>query len=205
MKADPLYTASAQTPELVTIPAFLFFMIDGCGEPGGPEFQDALGTLYGASHAVTSALGKTRTMQDRVKPLEGLWWCEGLDEFDLEQRDAWRWTLMIRQPDVVTPAMLNGVIEELAERRGRTPALAKIRLDKYSEGRAVQMLHIGPYSAEARTLETMRDFIAAAGLMNAGKQHEIYLSDPRRTAAENRKTILRQPVKKAAKTRAATA
>ncbi|HET8546743.1 MAG TPA: GyrI-like domain-containing protein [Bryobacteraceae bacterium] len=206
MKADPLLKASAKDPELVSVPGLRFFMIDGSGDPNGPEFQDAVGALYGAAYTVKFALRKTNPQRDyRVKPLEGLWWCEGIEGFDLERRDTWRWTLMIRQPDFVTRGMLKSAIEQVAERRGRTPALARVRLATYKEGRAVQMLHVGPYSAEARTLERMRAFVTASGLEYAGKHHEIYLSDPRRTAPEKIRTILRQPVKKARKARSAAA
>jgi hypothetical protein len=112
---------------------------------------------------------------------------------------------MILQPDFITRPVLQDAIEAVAERRGRTPALARLRLTTYHEGKAVQMLHIGPYSAEALTLERMRDFIAASGFEHAGKHHEIYLSDPRRTAPEKLKTVLRHPVRKAAKVKAAGA
>jgi hypothetical protein len=134
-----------------------------------------------------------------------VWWCEGLDVFDPEQKDAWRWTLMILQPEFITRAMLKVALADLGERRGRTPALSRIRLTTFNEGRAVQMLHVGPYAAEARTLERMRDFVRVSGLEATGKHHEIYLSDPRRAAAEKLRTILRQPVRKAAKVRAAGA
>jgi hypothetical protein len=135
-------------------------------------------------------------------PLEGLWWCEGADHFDVERRDAWRWTLMILQPDFVTRPSLKAALAELAGQRGRTPALSKMKLVTFTEGRAVQMLHVGPHPTEAPTLDRMGAFMAASALERAGKHHEIYLSDPRRTAPEKLRTILRQPVRNAAKVRA---
>jgi hypothetical protein len=202
----PLHSPSDTEPQVVTVPRLQFLMIDGEGEPSGPEFQDAVGTLYGTVYTIKSAIKDAKPVPDYpVLPLEGLYWCDGRDSFDMERREDWRWTLLIVQPDFVTRTIVKEAVEQLAGRRGRTPALAKLRLSAFQEGKAVQMLHVGPYSAEKRTLERMHEFIAASGLQNAGKHHEIYLSDPRRTAAEKLKTILRQPVKRAVKVRAAGA
>jgi hypothetical protein len=212
MKADlrvqfkALYTASAKQPGLVTVPRLPFLMIDGAGEPSGPEFQDAVGALYGSAYTIRFALKKAKPARDYpVMPLEALWWSEGMARLDMERRESWRWTLMILQPDFITRAMLKSAVESVGERRGRTPALAKVRLAAYSEGKAVQMMHIGPYSAEAPTLARMGEFMAAAGLEASGKHHEIYFSDPRRTAPEKLKTILRQPVRRAGRARSAAA
>jgi hypothetical protein len=212
MKADlcaefrALCTASAKAPEVVTVPRLPFLMIDGAGEPSGPEFQDAVGALYGTAYTVKFALKKAKPPREYpVMALEALWWCEGMDRFDMDRREAWRWTLMILQPEFVTRSLVKNAVEQLAERRGRTPALAKVRLATYREGRAVQILHIGPYSAEPPTLGRMRECMAAAGLESCGKHHEIYMSEPRRTAAGKLKAVLRQPVRKAIGARAAAA
>lgn len=57
-----------------------------------------------------------------------------------------------------------------------------------------------PYDAEGDSLERIEDFITENGLMSMAsslrKHHEIYLSDPRRTALEKLKTVLRLPVEK---------
>jgi hypothetical protein len=58
----------------------------------------------------------------------------------------------------------------------------------------VQTLHLGSYDDEGPVLEAMHAHIAASGLRMTGRHHEIYLSDPRRTAPEKLRTILRQPV-----------
>jgi hypothetical protein len=57
------------------------------------------------------------------------------------------------------------------------------------------VLHIGPYSAEGPTIAALHAFIADNGLERAGKHHEIYLGDPRRSAPEKLKTVIRQPVR----------
>ncbi|MBS3909603.1 MAG: GyrI-like domain-containing protein [Actinobacteria bacterium] len=55
-------------------------------------------------------------------------------------------------------------------------------------------MHIGPYADEGPTVQRILDFIRENGFKLRGKHHEIYLSDPRRTASEKLKTVIRQPV-----------
>ncbi len=58
----------------------------------------------------------------------------------------------------------------------------------------MQRLHVGPYHAEQPTVDAMHAYARENGFAIAGKHHEIYMSDPRRTAPEKLKTILRHPV-----------
>ncbi len=131
--------------------------------------------------------------------LEGLWWVNDVEKFSMAElmgrRDEWQWTMMIMQPDFVTRALVKQAIAEVIEKRGDSPALAKIRLASFREGKCAQVMHIGPYSAEAPNIERLHAFITDSGHALRGKHHEIYLGDPRRTKPEKLKTILRQPYK----------
>ncbi len=127
-----------------------------------------------------------------VPPLEGLWWML-LADFDRERRDDWRWTLMLPQPEQVTKELLNDAVAAASQKKP-LPLLEKLRLEVYNEGQAAQILHVGPYGAEAATIDRLHAFIKEKGYHLCGKHHEIYLSDPRRTAPEKLHTILRQPV-----------
>ena len=60
---------------------------------------------------------------------------------------------------------------------------------------SAQIMHIGQFSAEGPTIEKIHAFIKKKGCEFTGKHHEIYLSDPRKSAPEKMKTILRQPMK----------
>lgn len=134
-----------------------------------------------------------------VMALEGLWWAPGGAQFTLAQlmswRDAWQWTMMILQPDFITRALVKQALAELIEKRGESPALKKIRLGSLREGLCAQVLHVGPYAAEALNIERLHQSIIDGGHQLRGKHHEIYLGDPRRTKPEKLKTILRQPLK----------
>lgn len=132
-------------------------------------------------------------MDFKVGPLEGLWY--GGRDWQSIPREEWAWKLIIRQPDFITPAMLHEAVEEVV-RKKRLEEARQAHLERVTEGEAVQVMHIGPYSEELATIDRLHAFIAARGYEPAGAHHEIYLSDPKRSAPEKLKTILRQPVKR---------
>ncbi len=77
-------------------------------------------------------------------------------------------------------------------------SLDMVRLRRFHEGRCAQVLRIGHYgaygAAEAPTVSRLHRFIEEHGYTLNGKHHEIYLNDPRRTAPEKLKTVVRQPM-----------
>ncbi|MBW8172623.1 GyrI-like domain-containing protein [Ornithinimicrobium sp. Arc0846-15] len=195
-KQIPTYAAKQGKFDVVEVPAMQFLMIDGHGDPNtATEYQDALTTLYPLAYAL-KFLSKKEFVRDYVvPPLEGLWWAEDMSTFtEARDKSQWAWTMMIMTPDWITSDHLR-TARAAVERKGGEPALDKLRLETLDEGLAVQTLHIGPYDAEGPVLETLHnDFIPAQGFRMTGRHHEIYLGDPRRTAPEKLKTILRQPV-----------
>ena len=129
-----------------------------------------------------------------VPPLEGLWWADDMDTFISRDKSTWDWTMMIMQPEWITPEMFAQAVAEVQKSKA-LPALSKMRLERYAEGLSLQIMHIGSYDDEAPTLERLhREFIPQNGYVEAGKHHEIYLGDPRKTAPEKLKTVLRRPV-----------
>jgi hypothetical protein len=128
-----------------------------------------------------------------VLPLEGLWWAEDMSKFSVESKGDWKWTLMIMQPEFITGEM---VAEATAQvRKKKNPAaLSSLRFESFTEGKAAQIMHIGPFSEEGPTIQKVHEFIEAKGRRLRGKHHEIYLSDIRKAAPEKWKTIIRQPM-----------
>jgi hypothetical protein len=190
-----LYTASQKTPTVVDVPALNFLMVDGQGDPNtADEFHQAIEALYGMSYTLKFAIKKSDPDKDyKVMGLEGLWWMDDMSQFDMHNKDLWKWTAMIAQPPVVTAKRVETARKELAERKN--PAgLAKVRLETFREGRCAQILHVGPYAEEAPTIAKLHAFIREQGFALRGKHHEIYMSDARRVAPEKLKTILRQAV-----------
>jgi hypothetical protein len=178
---------------VVDVPPMNFLMADGGGDPNtSPDFQAITDALYGLAYTIKFAV---KSRQDFVvPPLEGLWWMEDMTAFSQEAKDQWLWTLMIMQPEWVTADVVEAAREEL-RRKKDPPALPELRFDTYDEGLAVQIMYVGPYADEGPTIARMHDFIEEEGYERAGKHHEIYLSDARRTAPEKLKTVIRQPVR----------
>jgi hypothetical protein len=189
-----LYQPSKESFSVVEVPPMNFLMIDGYGDPNkSQDFQIGLEALYGMAFTIKFAL-KPQGIEFVVPPSEGLWWMEDMSEFSLETKDRWKWTLMIMQPDEVTPELVEEARIELA--RKKNPAeLSKLRYERYIEGLAVQIMYIGAYADEGPTIARMHEYMRENGYDFNGKHHEIYLGDPRRTAPEKLKTVIRQPVK----------
>ena len=192
-----LYRPSAQKPVIIEVPEMQFLMIDGMGSPGdSKEYQDALAVLYPVSFR-TKFLSKAKGKDYVVPPLEGLWFADDMNDFTEGNRDKWKWTMMIRQPDWITQDMINEAIAITKEKKPKlSELLPKLRLEKYKEGKAAQIMHIGPYSEEGPTIQKVHDFIQKEGGKFDGlktKHHEIYLSDPRKANPATMKTVIRQP------------
>ncbi|HEY9376791.1 MAG TPA: GyrI-like domain-containing protein [Jiangellaceae bacterium] len=188
-----LYNAS-RDPELVDVPELNYLMVDGHGDPNtAVEYREAVEALYAISYAAKFIVKGTPGGVDYgVLPLEGLWWATDMSAFTAYDKSAWDWTMMIMQPDVVTAEILEQALAKTAKKGLAAQGL--VRLERFAEGRCAQVMHLGPYAAEAPTIQRLHAFIADQGLQLRGKHHEIYLSDPRRTTPEKMKTISRQPV-----------
>jgi len=189
-----LYGPSKKEFSVVDVPPMNFLMIDGHGDPNdNPDFQEGMEALYGMAYTIKFAL-KPQGIEFVVPPSEALWWMEDMSEFSVETKDRWQWTLMIMQPDEVTQEIVAAAQGELARKKD-PPALSRLRYERYHEGLSVQIMYLGAYADEGPTIARMHEFIRENGYDFNGKHHEIYLGDPRRTAPEKLKTVIRQPVK----------
>jgi hypothetical protein len=195
----PLYAPPKGRCVIVEVPELAFLRIDGRGDPNASEaYQDAIQALYSAAYTLKFTLKKADEARNfKVAPLEGLWWADEatptMDELQRD-RDSWNWTMMIAVPDSVTADEVDRALEAAARKR-ELPAAALLRLERFEEGLAAQTMHVGPYSEEAPTIERLHEWVEAQGYELRGRHHEIYLGDPRRTAPERLKTVLRHPVR----------
>jgi hypothetical protein len=192
---DDLYRAGFK-PQVVHVPRLTFLQIDGHGDPNtSPRYAEVVQALYTVSYTVKFAIERSGGPDHKVSALEGLWWSADLSTFSIAAKADWDWTMMIRQPDDVDPELVAHVSAETAARK-RMPLAAQLRLAEFTEGWAAQVIHLGPYATEEPTITGLHEFIHDLGHTFDGhvhKHHEIYLSDPRRTAPERIKTIIRQP------------
>lgn len=187
-----LYAPKAADFVEVDVPAQNYLMVDGHGDPNtATAYAEAIEVLYATSYgcrfAAKDLLGRVHT----VGPLEALWWAENPADFVSRVKDNWSWTAMIAQPDWITQEIV-----DIALAKKQLPASGRIRLETLTEGRSVQILHVGSYDDESPTLARLHDgYMPQHGLVFNGHHHEIYLSDARRVEPAKLRTVLRQPVR----------
>ena len=188
---------------LVTVPAMPYLTIEGVGNPNTSKaFQEAIQALYSAAYTMKFSAKAAGVADWKVTPLEALWsTTSGKDVSDADfAADAGKdiaWKALLMQPAVVTAEMLEQAKAEVVRKKKDVPALGRLRLETWAEGLCVQTMYVGPYEGERSTIDMMHTWIAANGYRVQGRHHELYLSDPNRTAPEKMKTILRLPVQKA--------
>lgn len=190
-------------PQIITIPAMNFVAVQGRGDPNEPggEYQAALELLYGIAFTIKMSCKGSRKIDGYfeyvVPPLEGLWHQAGVKDVDYAHKENFEWTSMIRLPEFVTQADFDWAVQEATTKKKKD--FSKVQFFHYDEGLCVQCMHIGPYDAELETLARMDAYAQAEGYQvdftAVRRHHEIYLSDPRRTAPKKLKTVLRHPVR----------
>ncbi len=195
-KAHPeLYRPSAKDFVLIDVPVMQFVTLDGVGNPNiVPAYAQSIEWLFSVSYAMKFSAKESLKQDYVVPPLEGLWWADDPADFVARRKERWRWTMMIMAPDFLTRAMFMAAVEKTEKKLGARPE--GLRMEKYAEGLCLQILHVGSYDDEGPTLARLHDEVMRLrGFTFAGKHHEIYLSDPRKTAPAKLKTVLRQPVR----------
>ena len=193
-------------PVLVDVPPMTYLCVDGKGDPNtSREYKDALAVLYGLSYTIK--MSKMDGSQPQgyfdyvVPPLEGLWWMEkreGFDGIHITDKSCFCWTSMIGLPSFVSRQVLEQAKEKL-HKKNPDLDLSHARMETLTEGLCAQIMHLGPYDGEPGTIRQMQAFLEAEGYITdinePRKHHEIYFNDPRKTAPEKLKTIIRHPVK----------
>lgn len=189
----PFFKA-AKKPVTVVLPPLHYLMIDGAGDPNtSKEYTIAVEALYSVAYNLKFMIkASDRSIDYTVLPLEGLWWATDMNDFINGRKDNWLWTAMILQPEFITAEMVDAAKKAVAIKKSM-PALERLRFEVYEEGESAQILHIGPYNEEKETIEQLHQYIQSQGGKLDKKHHEIYLSDPRKSAPEKLKTIIRQP------------
>jgi hypothetical protein len=180
---------------ILDVPDLTYLMIDGAGAPGSAAFAEAIETLYPVAYTLKFASKRTLGRDYVVPPLEGRWWADDMDTFtNARDKSRWSWTLMILVPEWVGEDMYEGAVAKVAIEKSPV-RLRDVRFERLSEGRCVQIMHLGSFDDEGPVLATMHhEFIPGHGLRMTGLHHQIYLSDFRKVAPDKLRTILRQPV-----------
>lgn len=191
-------------PSIVDVPAMNFVAVSGKGDPNeeGGEYKEAVGILYAIAYTLKmSYMGDYKIdgyFKYVVLPLEGFWWQDGIQGIDYSKKSEFGWISVIRLPEFITKENFEWAVTEAA--RKKNIDCSKAEFLTVEEGLCVQIMHLGPFDDEPASVKMMDEYIAQEGFVNditdKRLHHEIYLSDPRRTAPEKLKTIIRHPIKK---------
>jgi len=179
-------------PVFVAVGPAKYLSITGHGTPGGERFKSHISALY--SVAFTLKMAEKFAGHDyKVCHLEGQWWAADQCDFRIHQPKQWQWRLLIRVPDFIGRKDVDEAIATVMK-KGKAALAKQVKLEELTEGRCVQMLHVGPYAKEKSALDRMHEMAESSGLHLRGPHHEIYLSDPNRVPPERLRTILRYPI-----------
>lgn len=189
-------------PTIVEVPKMNYIAVRGQGNPNEEgEYKKAIGLLYGIAFTIKMSYKGTHKMEGYfqyvVPPLEGFWWQENVKGVDYSHKETFQWIAVIRLPDFVTREEFDWAVKEATNKKKED--FSKVEYFTYEEGMCVQCMHIGSYDEEPLTVEKMHAYMEEQGyeldFTEQRMHHEIYLSDPRRTAEEKLKTVVRHPVK----------
>lgn len=197
------YYLPPRKPEIVTVPPANFIAVRGSGNPNDEDgdYKCAINILYAVAYTLKMSYKTDYKINGFyeyvVPPLEGFWWQDGVVGVDYSNKSTFNWISVLRLPDFITHKDFDWAVSTATKKKKLDCSRAEfLTID---EGLCVQIMHIGTYDQEPETVNLMNDFIANAGYTNdltpTRLHHEIYLSDPRKTAAEKLKTVIRHPVK----------
>lgn len=199
------YYMPKDKPQIVTIPPANYIAVRGKGNPNeeGGAYQQAVSILYSVAYTIKMSYKGPHKIEGFfeyvVPPLEGFWWQDGIDGVDGSDKSAFNWISVIRLPDFVKKGDFDWAVEEAAKKK-KLDCSSAVFLSM-DEGLCVQIMHLGAYDDEPKTIALMDAYLGENGYVNdMGKgrlHHEIYLSDPRKTPPEKWKTVIRHPIKKA--------
>ena len=191
-------------PVIVTVPKANYIAVRGKGNPNdeGGAYQQAIGILYAVAYTLKMSYKTDHRIEGFydyvVPPLEGFWWQEGVDGVDYSDKSTFCWISVIRLPDFITKADFDWAVKTATKKKKIDCSSAEFLT--INEGLCVQIMHLGPYDNEPATVALMNRFLAENGYKNdlsaTRLHHEIYLSDARKVAPENWKTVIRHPIKK---------
>ena len=196
-KSDPSYYKAGKNPQLIELGEYYYLTIKGQSSPEDTLFLNALQTIYPVAYGI-KFLCKAEDNDFTVPKMECYWYVNGGQEvqklFMQTPRDEWMWQIKIRMPDFVEHDHFFRAVHNARQKKPDQTNFDDVKFELVREGLCAQILHIGSYEDEAANIDLLHQFIEEQNCQIAGFHKEIYLSDPRRTAPEKLKTIIRYQI-----------
>ncbi len=192
-------------PQITAVPPMNYIAVRGTGDPNEDDgaYQQAISVLYAVAYTLKMSYKTDYKIagffEYVVPPLEGFWRQDDVDGVNYADKSGFHWISVIRLPDFVTKTDFDWAVQTAAKKKHLDCSSAEFLT--IEEGLCVQMMHVGSYDDEPASVAVMDEYLAQNGYANdltaERLHHEIYISDPRKTAPEKRKTVIRHPIKKA--------
>lgn len=191
-------------PVIVNVPKVNYIAITGKGDPNEENgtYKQAVSVLYAIAYTLKMSYKTDYKIEGFfeyvVPPLEGFWWQEGIKGVDYHNKAAFNWISVIRLPDFISKDNFDWAVEQAM--RKKKIDCSKAQFLTIEEGLCVQIMHIGSYDDEPRSVSLMDEYLNKEGYVNDFSEHrlhhEIYISDPRRVGSDKLKTVIRHPIRK---------
>ena len=191
-------------PEIVNVPRANYIAVRGKGDPNEADgaYQKAIGILYAIAYTLKMSYKTDHKIEGFfeyiVPPLEGFWWQGEADGINYSDKSTFNWISVIRLPEFIAKTDFDWAVQTAAEKKKLNCSSAEFLT--IEEGLCVQMMHHGPFDDEPATVAIMDAYLEEHGyttdFSDTRLHHEIYLSDARKVAPEQYKTVIRHPIKK---------
>lgn len=190
-------------PEIVTVPKANYIAVRGKGDPNeeGGAYQQAIPVLYAVAYTLKMSYKTDYRIEGFyeyvVPPLEGFWRQDNVKYVDYSNKSSFCWISVIRLPDFISQKDFAWAVETAGRKKKVDCSCAEfLTID---EGLCVQIMHLGSFDEEPRSVAIMDQFLEENGYVNdindARLHHEIYMSDARKVPVEKWKTVIRHPIK----------
>ena len=192
-------------PQIINVPKANFIAVRGKGDPNeeGGAYQQAIAVLYAVAYTLKMSYKTDYKIEGFfeyvVPPLEGFWWQDGVVGVDCTTKSSFNWISVLRLPDFVSKTDFVWAVETATKKKRMDCSSAEFL--SIEEGLCVQIMHLGSFDEEPKTVALMDAYLAQNGYVNDFNNnrfhHEIYMSDARKVAPDQWKTVIRHPIKKA--------
>jgi hypothetical protein len=191
-------------PQIVDVPKANYIAVRGTGDPNeeGGAYQQAISILYAVAYTLKMSYKTDYKIEGFfeyvVPPLEGFWWQNGIDGVNYCDKSSFHWISVIRLPDFVAEKDFQWAVQTATKKKKLDCSSAEfLTID---EGLCVQIMHLGAFDDEPKTVALMDTYLRENGFVNDFSEkrfhHEIYMSDARKVPPEKWKTVIRHPIKR---------
>lgn len=185
-----------KTPSIIETPRLAYIAINGKGPLfKNPSYNNAVGLLQGIAFFTKFRLKEHPPewfVDYYLPPFEAIW---RNTEAPKEER---KWKVMLLQPDFVTADVTEHayLTAKKKQEQDNDITIPKMIFQEEKPGTFIQVLHTQAYTAQQDSIQLLATAAAEKWYELTGKQHEIYIKDPRKFEKIGSEIIIRRWVKK---------